>query len=278
MWELDEGCTGELWRFGGVDLRGGRGGAMYTSSAAQHLLSQSSFVHRLPHSSFKVSACKSSSSAPAALKRLAGGSVLAHRACPSVSHFFPPCSLREGSQSLAVGERWKSSLPALRGGGYSEGADDDDDVYVRSFRPSRGSRSEPVERASSRVGERRNGGDQSRDSYSRFSSDAGEGEGSSRSYTRGSTSAQGERSGFKAGFRDERGSRPFSQGRGGRGGGSSDRVATRESFARAERVEGEDVASSRDGGRGQWNNRGGRGAGRGRGASARGALSSETLC
>ncbi|KAG0619133.1 hypothetical protein M758_4G119800 [Ceratodon purpureus] len=217
---------------------------MYTSSAAQHLLSPS-FVH---HSSLKVFASKSSASIPAALKRLACDTVPA-----SVSHFVSPCSLREGNHSWVLGVRGKGGLLALRALGYNDG-DDDDDVYVKSFRPSRGS---PQDRNERGMGERRSYNDGG-DSYSRFSSDAREGQGG-----RGSTS---ERSGFKAGFRGGRG--------GGRGGSSSDRVAPRDTFSRGERVEGEDVASSRGEGRGEWGNRGGRSAAGGRGSSAAGGRGS----
>jgi hypothetical protein len=217
---------------------------MYTSSAAQHLRSQASFVHRLPHSSLKGFASKSSSSVPAILNRDTVPAL--------VSDFFPPCSLREAAQPRVAGASWKGNASALRALGYNAGDDDDDDdVYVRSFRPSRGSPDE------SRMGDRsrhNDGRDQGRDS----ASDAGE----RRSYQRGSTSAQGERPGFRAEFR------------GGSGGGSSDR---RDSFPRGERAEGEDVASSRSGGRGQWSNRGGRGVGRGRGSGSRGTLSTATV-
>lgn len=212
---------------------------MYTSSAAQHLLSQSSF---------KVFASESSAFGVSTLKRRLA-------VAASVSHFLSPCSLREACHSRELAVRWKGSLPALRALGYYDGEDDDDDVYVKSFRPSRGS-------PQPRVGER------SREPDSRASSD------DSTSYPRGSTSAQGEQSGFKAGFRAERGGR----GRGGRGGGrgglsgggSSD---SRDSFPRSERGEGENVVSNRgNGGRGPWSNRGGRGAGRGRGSISRGTL------
>jgi hypothetical protein len=201
---------------------------MYTSSAAQHLRSQASFVHRLPHSSLKGFASKSSSSVPAILNRDTVPAL--------VSDFFPPCSLREAAQPRVAGASWKGNASALRALGYNAGDDDDDDdVYVRSFRPSRGSPDE------SRMGDRsrhNDGRDQGRDS----ASDAGE----RRSYQRGSTSAQGERPGFRA-------------------------------FPRGERAEGEDVASSRSGGRGQWSNRGGRGVGRGRGSGSRGTLSTATV-
>jgi len=131
---------------------------MYTSNAAQHLLSQS--PHLLPHSSLKVFAFKSVS---ATLKpRL----LVPHT---SLSQLFSlsPSHLRCTRTFLAV-----------RALGSNEANDEDeDDVYVKSFRPSRSS-----EQPSPRMGD---GGGQ-------------------------------ERAGSKPGFKSQRGSRPFGrQGLGG---------------------------------------------------------------
>lgn len=180
-------------------------GAMYTSTAAQHLVSQS--AHLLPHSSLKAFASKASS-VPATLKpRLPGNNALTHTTSTSVSQFFSPSTSHSRVQ-------WKRNLPPSRALGYNEANDnDDDDVYVKSFRQARGSppqRNDPVEKFSPRMTARRRYND-----------------------SRDSTSRQSDQLGFKPGFNDER---PFEQSRGGRGG--------RDMFPRAERVEREDVVAS----------------------------------
>lgn len=161
---------------------------MYTATAAQHLLSKSSLAAHLvvvPHSSLKLLAAKS-----------AKLQALAHTSSQFLSFSSP-------SQS-----RWKNNLPAIQALAYE---DDDDDVYVNSYRRD----SPPAERSSApRMGDRRRYDD-------------------SRSSEPPAERSMGDRRRY-----DDSGSREslnprggFSGGRGGRGGRGSENVGSRASFA-----------------------------------------------